>query len=226
LSDDKPGHILEISDALGRDVDRYQAGNGPAPPIEAFIHDDVLEEISRNTGAAATVSEQDLVPITKAEAARRVTFDGEHLPRVPSTRRVLPAPFRRERISLDRHGRQWTECPVEKVQPGDVVPDVGRIKSAETVTRYEPTVGVPDVAVGMKVILTGVAGNRVAFDPGASVRAFRLAELWPPTVSPTSAAGSGSRGTATRRRASRSSGSTTTPSAPGGTPTSSTAWTC
>jgi hypothetical protein len=176
LSEDKPGHILEISDALGRDVDRYNAGSGPAPPMEAFISDAALEEVARNTSAAATVREQDMVPITKAEAARRTTFDGEHLPRVPSTRRVLPAPFRRERVSLDRHGRAWTTCRADKVEKGDVVPDVGRVESTEQVLRYETVAGVPDVAVGMKTILTGVAGNRVAFDPGFTVRAFRQAE--------------------------------------------------
>jgi hypothetical protein len=173
---DKPGHILSIPDSLGRDVDRYNAGSGPAPPIEAFMPDAVLEQVAANT-AAATVREQDLVPITKAEAARRTTFDGESLPRVPSTRRVLPAPFRRESIDLTRHGRAWTQCRADEVEAGDVVPDVGRIESTEAVTRYEPVPDVPDVAVGMKVILTGVAGNRVAFDPGDSLRAFRLAEL-------------------------------------------------
>jgi hypothetical protein len=144
--------------------------------MEAFISEPVLEEIARNTDAAATVREQDMVPITKAEAASRITFDGEHLPRVPSTRRVLPAPFRRERISLDRHGRAWTQCRADEVAAGDVVPDVGKIAETEQVLRYETVAGVPDVAVGMKVILTGVAGNRAAFDPGHPLRAFRLAE--------------------------------------------------
>lgn len=177
---DKPGHILEIPSSLGRDVDRYNAGSGPAPDIEAFMPDAVLEQVAANTANAAPVREQDLVPISHAEAARRTLFDGESLPRVPATRRVLPAPFRRERVSLDRHGRQWTTCRADQVKAGDVVPDVGRIESAETVTRYQVVAGVPDVAVGMKILLTGVAGNRVAFEPGEDVRAFRLAELWRP----------------------------------------------
>lgn len=201
---DKPGHILEIPDSLGRDVDRFRAGDGPAPPVEAFMSEAALEEVARNTDAAATVREQDLVPITKAEAARRVTFDGESLPRVPSARRVLPAPFRRERVDLTRHGRAWTTCRADQVTPGDVVPDVGRIESAETVRRFEPAGDEGSgVAVGMKILLTGVAGNRAAFEPGEDVRAFRLAELWPPTVWPTWAAGSASRLTGTPRRASR-----------------------
>jgi hypothetical protein len=171
---EKPAHILEISDALGRDVDRFREGKtDKAPPIEAFMPDAVLEDVARNTGP---VRQEDMVPITRAEAARRATFDGEHLPRVPTSRRVLPAPFQRQRVDLTRHGRAWTQCRADEVAVGDVVPDVGRIALTEPVIRYEMVAGVPDVAVGMKVILTGVAGNRVAFEPGETLRAFRLVE--------------------------------------------------
>jgi hypothetical protein len=173
---DKPEHILEIPDSLGRDVDRFREGKtGKAPDISAFMSDASLQQAwdAQRPGA---VRQQDLVPISPAEAARRVTFDGEHLPSVPVQRRVLPAPFRRESFTLDRHGRAWTSCRADAVVPGDVVPDVGRVAVAETVTRYETVAGVSGVAVGMKTILTGVTGNRVAFDPGQLVRAFRLAE--------------------------------------------------
>jgi hypothetical protein len=173
---DKPAHMIEISDALGRDVDRFNAGDGPAPPIEAFMSAESIEQVTRQTARTGTVRQEDMVPITPAEAARRTTFDGEHLPRVPVTRRVLPAPFQRQRFDLDRHGRAWTTCPVEEVAKDDVVPDVGRIADVETVRRHETVAGVPGVVVGMKVILTGVAGNRVPFEPGESVRAFRLVE--------------------------------------------------
>jgi hypothetical protein len=173
---DKPAHMIEISDALARDVDRFHAGDGPAPPIEAFMSEDSLEQVARQTAGTGTVRQEDMVPITPAEAARRTTFDGEHLPRVPRMSRVLPAPFRRERVDLTRHGRAWTECRADEVAKDDVVPDVGRIAAVEPVLRYETVAGIPDVAVGMKVILVGVAGNRVAFNPGDSLRAFRLAE--------------------------------------------------
>jgi hypothetical protein len=174
LSDkDRPGHLLEIPDSLGRDVDRYNAGTGPAPPIEAFLPDEVLADVA---GRSGPVRQEDMVPITAAEAANRVRFDGEHLPRAPRTARVLPAPFQRQRVDLTRHGRAWTQCRADEVAIGDVVPDVGRIALAEPVIRYETVAGVPDVAVGMKVILTGVAGNRVAFEPGETLRAFRLVE--------------------------------------------------
>jgi hypothetical protein len=200
---ERPGHILEIPESLGRDVDRYREGRGAAPPVEAFMSDAALEQVGRQTAAAAApVHAEDLVPITKAEAAARTTFDGEHLPRVPSTRRVIPAPFRRPRFDLDRHGRTWSACRADAVKKGDMVAVDGtsfRVDAVETVIRYETVAGIPDVATGMKVIITGIAGNQVVLDPGSSVRAFRLAELWRTgSRSPTSAAGQESARTVTR----------------------------
>jgi hypothetical protein len=210
LVSDKPGHIIEIPESLGRDVDAFYAGKRPAPPMEAFMSDGALEQVAEQTAAAAApVHAADLVPITKAEAARRTTFDGETLPNVPATRRVIPEPFRRPLVQLvsvegPTHGRAWVTCLVDKITEGDMVVDVGRIAcDAETVIRYETVAGVPDVAVGMKVILTGVSGNRVPFNPGTRVRAFRLAELWAAMAagaasgSSTSAAGQGSPQTGT-----------------------------
>jgi hypothetical protein len=171
--------------------------------VEAFMSDAALEQVGRQTAAvAAPVHAEDLVPITKAEAAARTTFDGEHLPRVPSTRRVIPAPFRRPRFDLDRHGRTWSACRADAVKKGDMVAVDGtsfRVDAVETVIRYETVAGIPDVATGMKVIITGIAGNQVVLDPGSSVRAFRLAELWRTgSRSPTSAAEQESARTVTR----------------------------
>lgn len=177
---DKPAHILEIPDSLGRDVDAFYEGKRPAPDISAFMSDEALAQVDAQTAAAsAPVYAEDLVPISKAEAARRTTFDGETLPSMPATRRVIPEPFRRPRINLDRHGREWTTCRAEDVKAGDMVVDVGRVGAdAEVFTRYETVAGVPDVAVGVKVKLTGISGNQVVLDHGTRVRAFRLAELW------------------------------------------------
>lgn len=205
MSDDRPAHILEIPESLGRDVDAFYAGKRPAPPVEAFMSDAALEQVSRQTAeAAAPVHAEDLTPITKAEATARTTFDGEHLPKMPATRRVIPPPFQRPRFDLDRHGRDWTTCRVDDVKKDDMVAIGGQAFrvacDAELVIRYETIAGIPDVAVGMKVIITGIAGNRVPFDPGSNVRAFRLAELWPPgrdSGAWTSAAGSAFPRTAT-----------------------------
>jgi hypothetical protein len=172
---DRPAHILEIPDSLGRDVDAYRAGKlKEAPPVEAFMSEESVQQVW-DSSQAPPVHAEDLVPITRDEAVQRTTFDGENLPRLPSTRRVIPAPFRRERVSLDRHGRTWQTCRAETVQAGDMVAGLGRVRETETVTRYETVSGVPGVAVGVKVIITGIAGNRAVYEPGQDVRAFRLA---------------------------------------------------
>lgn len=180
---DRPAHIIEIPDSLGRDVDKARAGKLKGTlPVEAFMSEDSIAQAEQQTAAAsAPVHAEDLRPISRAEAATRSTFNGETLPSHPVPRRVLPAPFQRPRIAIEHHGRSWTTCPAEKITEGDMVVDIGRIAcDAEPVIRYETVAGIPDVAVGMKVILTGVSGNRVAFEPGTRVRAFRLAELWLP----------------------------------------------
>jgi hypothetical protein len=174
---DRPQHILEIPESLGRDVDRYREGRGEAPPMEAFMSDATLEAAEQATAAAAApVHAEQLVPISAAEAARRTTFDGETLPRLPRPARVIPAPFRRDRISIDRHGRAWATVPARLVAAGDVVPGIGRVTENRAVTRYETVAGVPGVATGMKNILFGAGGIEQAFEPGEHVRAFRLAE--------------------------------------------------
>jgi hypothetical protein len=176
---DKPAHIIEIPDSLGRDVDKARAGKlKDALPIEAFMSEESIAQVTAQTAlASAPVHAEDLRPISAAEAAQRSTFNGSTLPGHPVPRRVIPEPFRRPRISIDHHGRDWTSCPVEKIEKDDMVVDIGRIAcDAETVTRYETVAGIPDVAVSVKVILTGIAGNRVPFSPGTRVRAFRLTE--------------------------------------------------
>jgi hypothetical protein len=178
---DKPAHIIEIPDSLGRDVDKAREGKLKGTlPIEAFMSEGAIEQVTAQTAAAsAPVHAEDLRAISPAEAATRSTFNGETLPGHPVPRRVIPAPFQRPRIAIDHHGRGWVTCAVEKIAEGDMVVDIGRIAcDAETVIRYGTVAGIPDVAVGMKVVLTGISGNRVPFEPGTRVRAFRLVELW------------------------------------------------
>jgi hypothetical protein len=195
---DKPAEIIEISDALGRDVDKARAGKLKHDlPVEAFMSEQAIEQVAAETAAAAApVHAEDLKPITRAEAARRETFDGEHLPSgLPRMKRVIPAPYRRDRIDISHHGRTWQPCRAGEVQVGDTVPGIGEVVKAEPVIRYETVAGVPDVAIGMKVKLTGKGGIVQAFDPGDQLRAHRVAELcskWR-----ICAAGSGSRPTGT-----------------------------
>jgi hypothetical protein len=173
---DKPAHILEIPDSLGRDVDRAKAGTlKGALPAEAFLSDGALEQIEQAQRPDPTVRQGDLVPITAAEAAARTTFDGQSLPKLPQLRRVIPEPFRRDRVNLTRHGRAWQSCRADEVAVGDMVPDLGRVTGASQRIRYETVAGIPDVATGMTVVLTGAGGNELVLQPGDSVRAFRPA---------------------------------------------------
>lgn len=77
-----------------------------------------------------------LTPVSKNDPRVQVSFDGQTLPRTPSTRHVRPRPFARQRVSLDRHGRSWTWCRAGQVEEGDVVADVGRIVETGTQVRY------------------------------------------------------------------------------------------
>jgi hypothetical protein len=174
---DKPDHIIEIPDSLGRDVDAFREGRGEAPPMEAFMSDASLEQVERQTAqAAAAVPAESLTPISAARAAEMTRFDGETLPNLPRTRRVIPAPFQRQRISITRHGRRWMPCLAEDVRPGDTVPGVGLVTARQVVRRHESVAGASGVTVGMKVILTGKGGASVTLDAHERVQAHRLAE--------------------------------------------------
>ncbi len=139
---EKPGHIIEISDSLGRDVDRWKAGQGEAPPMEAFMSDAALDQVAAQTAQVArAVPAESLTPITPAQAAELTRFDGETMPVIPRTRRVIPPPFRRDRIEVSRHGRKWLPTLVENVSIGDTVPGVGVVAKVERWRRLEPVDG-------------------------------------------------------------------------------------
>lgn len=166
--------MLEISPALDRDLEKAAAGKIPAPPIEAFMSDDALQQAENATRAAAEpVHAEDLRPISRAEAATRTTFDGEHLPGLPATRRVIPPPFRRDRIAVDHHGKTWQSIPADEVSAGDMTELVGKVVLVQSVLRRDTISGYRDVAVGTDIILTGAGGVTVAVDAAARVRVFR-----------------------------------------------------
>jgi hypothetical protein len=174
---DRPDHIIEIPDSLGRDVDAFREGRGEAPPMEAFMSDASLEQVERQTAqAASAVPAESLTPISAAQAAEMTRFDGETMPNLPRTRRVIPPPFQRQRISITRHGRRWMPCLAEDVRPGDTVPGIGLVTARQVVRRHESVAGTSGVTVGMKVILTGKGGTSVSLDAHERVQAHRLAE--------------------------------------------------
>jgi hypothetical protein len=162
---DKPAHVLEIPTSLGRDVDRAREGKALAPPMEAFFSDAALETMVPDT---EPVRAETLAPISPAEAARRSTFDGSTLPKHPVTRRVIPAPYRRDSIRAGRHGKTWQDRLAGNVRPGDIIPGTGLVIAVDQQIRRED--GIP---VAMELVITGAGGNELVMDPGARIRVFR-----------------------------------------------------
>lgn len=174
---EKPGHVIEIPDSLGRDVDRWKEGKGAAPPMEAFVSDASLAQVEAQTAQAArAVPAESLTAITKAQATELTRFDGQTMPMIPRTQRVIPAAFQRPRIDISHHGRTWQQVSAEDVAVGDTVPGVGLVVKAERTRRFEPVDGWDGVVESMKVILTGKSGTPVVFDLGERVHAHRLSE--------------------------------------------------
>jgi hypothetical protein len=141
---------------------------------------------------AEPVHAEDLVPVSRDDPriAGPGFGNGETLPKVPVRRRVIPAPFRRPSIHIDHHGKSWQVRLAEQVRPGDIVPGVGRVKTAETRTRYEPMSAVlrpedlefhelsPDkqVAIGVEIVLTGIDGCVRIYGSREQVRVFTRRE--------------------------------------------------
>lgn len=105
----------------------------------------LLEET--NASRRKPVHAGDLKPITKAQAASLVsgTPDGKlrrgAMPNAPATRRVIPDPFRRPSVNLQVPGEprpDWGYCRADRVQEGDIIPDLGRVVAVESRIRYAP----------------------------------------------------------------------------------------
>lgn len=181
--DDRPGGVLEISPAVARDMEKAKEGKIPAPPIEAFMSDDMVNQIEDASAAKAQpVHAETLRPITRGEAQRRTTFDGTTLPSMPAPRRVVPPPFRRPSVSGGTHGKTWQNVRADQVGPGDILPDVGLVTSVGEDTEYWPmwravrgSTSDEPVAVAVRVKLTGAGGVERVFAPGLSLRVFRKA---------------------------------------------------
>lgn len=160
-------------------ADKLQSGKDVA--IEELISESTLEaDAAAKARRSAPVHAGALKPISKAEAARRTTFDGQSLPRLPSTRRVIPEPFRRPVISLSlpwEPKKVWSYVRADQVLAGDIVPDIGLVQSVSQTTRREvlatPVMGWTDVAVGTDVTITGPE-RYVTVDATDQVRVFRV----------------------------------------------------
>jgi hypothetical protein len=150
--------------------------------MEAFFSDSTLEAADAATAASAgPVRAESLIPISRAEAASRETFNGSTLPGHPVTRRVIPRPFQRTRVVGGRHGKKWQERTLIGVRPGDIVPDVGRVVDVSEAVRYRDRNEFIDgaepgnIAVGLDIVLTGAGGSELRGPASQSIRVFRLA---------------------------------------------------
>jgi hypothetical protein len=92
---------------------------------------------------------------------------------VPSMRRSVPAPFKRESVNVGRHGKTWQYLPADQVAPGDIVVDFGRVVQRASRIRYGEIAG-RKVAVGDEILLVNPLEEVRPFDPADQIRVFRV----------------------------------------------------
>ncbi len=156
-------------------------------PIEAVIS----EQSSSKLHAAAELSEE-IAEERSKRASEPIHMEGLRplppgMPRlpngvipggdsattlVPSMRKTIPAPFKRERISVDHHGKTWAYMQAAEVLPGDIVVDFGMVAARSEVTCYEVVAGVK-AAVGVEIHLWNILDERKVADPPDQLRVFR-----------------------------------------------------
>lgn len=181
-------NYLPISDAMGRDIDK---GLAAGRDVADFLPDSVAQEMY-DMSHPAPVHAENLVPISAAQAAemRRIDPASGSLPKFPATRRVIPAPYKRDRVVGGDHGKAWTLVTADKVRKGDIIlPDVGMVVSVQERVVYEnldlfaPGESGPQhlgnwkpddkVATRREYVVTGAGGNVVTYPSHAEVQVFR-----------------------------------------------------
>ncbi len=167
---EQQGPFLPISDSMARDLDNGRADNRS---LDDFLPDTVLQSMKDAQDVQGTVHAEDLVPISKADAARRTMFDGEHLPHAPATRRVIPAPYRRDRVVGGKHGKKYQDIRANQIRRGDIIPGIGLVIGLEDSIRYDGEGELGPIAAGTDVHVQGAGGNEMTYDSGATVRVFR-----------------------------------------------------
>ncbi len=95
---------------------------------------------------------------------------------VPSMRRSIPAPYRRESINIGRHGKTWAYAQAGSVQPGDLVVDFGKIAAASEELIYDEVVPGIKAPVRAEIRLVNIAGEVRIFGQAEQIRIFRKHE--------------------------------------------------
>lgn len=186
---DEGQSFLNIPDSLGRDIDSGKAANRD---ITDFLPDSMSQQLL-DMSSPGPVHAENLIPISAQQGAGLRTIDpaSGSLPKMPATRRVIPAPYKRDRAVGGSHGKAWMLTTAEKIAPGDIVTDVGLItrvisqvchdeeqqaKAEHIHLTRDIREGCPACfppATGMEYEVTGAGGKILVYAAGTEVKVFR-----------------------------------------------------
>jgi hypothetical protein len=192
------------------DAESGENASGQITPIESVIS----AKDSKNLHRQAELSEQ-IIEERQKRAAEPVHMEGlrplppeiratlpgpgqlpggpDALGLAPGMRRSVPAPFKRDRIAVDHHGKSWAYAPAWSVQPGDIVVDFGKIAENNNRITYKDIsevvvgevvhlssalrdAGGEQVAVGTDYLLVNIDGKEKVVSPTDQLRVFRVHE--------------------------------------------------
>jgi hypothetical protein len=185
-------------------VTKWDENARPDPNAESAMRDDgtmitpieavVSEKSSKKLHAAAELSQQ-IADEREKRQSEPVHMDGlkplpPGMPRlpngvipggsaattlVPSMRKTIPAPYQRDRIAIDHHGKTWAYMAADQVVKDDIVVDFGKVDDVWERTIYA-SIGGYEAAVGVQVCLLNISGETRTFAPAEQIRVFRVHE--------------------------------------------------
>lgn len=183
MADEGKG-ILNLTPGMTKDLD---SGKAKDRDITDFLPDSMAQELY-DQSHPGPVHAENLIPITPAEGAKMRQITPGSLPKMPATRRVIPAPYKRDRVVGGSHGKAWTLVRGEQVREGDIITGVGLVTNVEVGVVYddisrhhnhlvdvvvEGCPGCFPVATATEYTVTGAGGNVVTYVAGAEVKVFR-----------------------------------------------------
>ena len=115
------------------------------------------------------------VPVSSLTPVSAIPMTPGQLPSVPRRQRVIPAPFRRNRIDISHHGREWLVVPARTLRKDDLVVDRGKIVDTQWLIEYDTIEG-PGMPVQAPVAewlrVSFLSGEVYQYFPHEGVRAF------------------------------------------------------